>query len=161
MIDMFTNYQNLASSYIPNNLDNHLSTPCSYTKLNPCEMTKPYELYDAKGELEGYYWYYGNTINLDFTIDGEILDIHGNNTGNYIDASAYLLNKTATLTLYNFRMEAIYQESTSASSNIIFSLDKELSAKMLRGIYYCSLEVSDAQSHETIFNASDCKFLVK
>ena len=44
----------------------------SYTKLNPSEASKPYELYNAKGELEGYYWYYKNTLNLEFAIDGEL-----------------------------------------------------------------------------------------
>ena len=72
MIDMFTSYQNLSNYYIPNNLSKAFDKPQSYTKLDPREGSKPYELYNAKGELEGYYWYYGNMLNLEFCIDGEL-----------------------------------------------------------------------------------------
>lgn len=161
MIDMFTNYQNLSENYIPNNLSKNKTKPRSYTKLNPCEITKPYELYNAKNELEGYYWYYGNTINLEFDIDGEVLDINGNGTGEFVSAKDYLVDKIATLNIYNFRMNIIYSKTISAAETIHISIDKELSEKMVKGIYYCSLEISNNNSHETIFNAKDCKFLVK
>lgn len=161
MIDMFTNYQNLSENYIPNNLSQNKTKPYSYTKFNPCEITKPYELYNAKNELEGYYWYYGNTINLDFSIDGEVIDINGNGTGEYVSAKDYLADKIATINIYDFRMNVIYSKSISASENIIITIDPELSMKMVRGIYYCSLEVSNSKSHETIFDSTDCKFLVK
>ncbi len=161
MIDMFSNYQNLSDSYIPNNLSSNKCQPESYTKLNPCELTKPYELYDAKGELEGYYWYYGNSINLEFEIDGEVLDVNGNGTGEYVSAKDYLADKVATINIYDFRMNVIYSKSISASNNIIITIDPELSMRMVKGIYYCSLEVSNSKSHETIFDSTDCKFLVK
>ena len=161
MIDMFTNYQNLSEYYTPNNLAQHQTRPCSYTKLDPCEITKPYELYNAKNELEGYYWYYGNTINLDFSIDGEVLDIDGNGTGEYVSAKDYLADKVATINIYDFRMNVIYSKSIPAAENIIITIDPELSMRMVRGIYYCSLEVSNNKSHETIFDSTDCKFLVK
>ena len=61
MIDMFTNYKNISDYYIPNNLNAASSKPYSYTKLNSCEESKPYELYNSKGDLEGYYWYYGES----------------------------------------------------------------------------------------------------
>ena len=85
MIDMFTSYQNLSEYYIPNNLSKKLTSPKSYTKLDPNEKSKPYELYNAKGELEGYYWHEGDQLVLDFSIDGEvtvessaiIFDAHG------------------------------------------------------------------------------------
>lgn len=161
MIDMFTNYQNLSEYYIPNNLAQYQNKPGSYTKLDPCEITKPYELYNAKNELEGYYWYYGNTINLDFIIDGEVIDIDGNGTGEYVSAKEYLADKIATVNIYDFRMNVIYSKSISASENIIITIDPELSMRMVRGIYYCSLEISNSKSHETIFDSTDCKFLVK
>ena len=160
-MDMFTNYQNLSEYYIPNNLSQYQNKPCSYTKLNPCEITKPYELYNAKNELEGYYWYYGNIINLDFSIDGEVIDINGNGTGEYVSAKDYLADKTATVNIYDFRMNVIYSKSLPASENILITIDPELSSKMVKGIYYCSLEVSNSKSHETIFDSTDCKFLVK
>jgi hypothetical protein len=69
---MFTNYQNLSDYYIPNNLNKQIKTPQSYTKLERNKASKPYELYNIKNELEGYYWYEGEIFNLEFNIDGEI-----------------------------------------------------------------------------------------
>lgn len=69
---MFYNYQNIADNYMPNNLMNAFPTKHKDSKLNPLEASKPYEEYNAKGELEGYYWRYGETLNLEFNIDGEI-----------------------------------------------------------------------------------------
>lgn len=69
---MFLNYQDIANNYIPNNLISEFNTPKSYTKLDSNLASKPYECYNAKGELEGYFWMYGNTLNLEFNIDGEI-----------------------------------------------------------------------------------------
>ena len=70
MTDMFTNYQNLSEYYTPNNLAKYQQQPSSYTKFNSSNTTLPYELYNAKSELEGYFWNYGETITLDFSIDG-------------------------------------------------------------------------------------------
>ena len=69
---MFLNYQDIAANYTPNNLYKKFPQYSNASKLQPLDITKPYEEYDIKGNLIGYYWYYGNTINLDFTIDGEI-----------------------------------------------------------------------------------------
>ena len=103
MIDMFTNYQNLSDTYIPNNLSEHKCKPESYTKLSPIDTSKPYELYDAKGELEGYFWHYGETINLDFSITGEIILDDGSLSGDYIDAADFLKDKLYAVKLYDFR----------------------------------------------------------
>lgn len=70
MTDMFTNYQNLSEYYRPDNLSMAISTPVSYTKFDSSRITLPYELYNVKGELEGYTWNYGETVTLDFSIDG-------------------------------------------------------------------------------------------
>ena len=69
---MFSNYHNIADNYIPNNLVCSFPVGKSYTKLDPIQASKPYEEYNAKGELIGYYWHYGETLNLEFNIDGEI-----------------------------------------------------------------------------------------
>lgn len=161
MMDMFTNYQNLSDSYIPNNLSEHKCTPQSYTKLCPVENSKPYELYDAKGELEGYFWYYGDSINLDFSITGEVVLDDGSMSGQYIDASDFLKDKLYAIKLYDFRLNEIYTQVGQASSNIILNIDKELSNKLVKGIYYCSLEISNSTYCEKIFDSTDCKLLVK
>lgn len=69
---MFLNYQNIADNYMPNNLIKEFPQRLDRSKLNPVDASKPYEEYDAKGELTGYFWRYGETLNLEFNIDGEI-----------------------------------------------------------------------------------------
>lgn len=69
---MFLNYQTIADNYIPNNLITAFPHPHCISKLDPKEASKPFEEYDAKGELCGYFWRYGETLNLEFNIDGEV-----------------------------------------------------------------------------------------
>ena len=71
MANMFMNYQN-PSSQSPNNLYKAFPQVENVSKLYATEASKPYELLNFKGELEGYYWNYGDSINLEFNIDGEI-----------------------------------------------------------------------------------------
>lgn len=157
MIDMFTNYQNLNKDYIPNNLSQ--CTPKSYTsKLDPCEITKPYELYDAKGDLEGYYWYYGESIVLDFSIDGEITELEANG---YVSLEDYLKDKTASLKLYDFRGVAVFCSTIKAATQLVFSIDSEMSKKIVKGTYGCELAIFNNNVSHKIFNRNDCTFLVK
>lgn len=69
---MFLNYQNIADNYIPNNLINAFPQRMNVSKLDPLDASKPFEEYNAKGELIGYFWRQGETLNLEFVIDGEI-----------------------------------------------------------------------------------------
>ena len=69
---MFDSYETLNNNYVPQN--KKPIPPCSpqNSVLEPLRPRKPYEEINAKGELVGYYWYYGDTVNLDFTIEGEV-----------------------------------------------------------------------------------------
>lgn len=69
---MFLNYQNIADNYMPNNLINAFPHMLNSSKLDPLDASKPYEEYNSKGELTGYFWRQGETLNLEFNIDGEI-----------------------------------------------------------------------------------------
>lgn len=69
---MFLNYQNIAKNYVPNNLINAFPSKMNGSKLDPLDASKPFEEYNAKGELTGYFWRQGETLNLEFNIDGEI-----------------------------------------------------------------------------------------
>lgn len=214
---MFLNYHNIANNYQPNNLIK--SFPHSYeeSKLAPVEASKPFEEYNIKGELIGYFWRYGETLNLEFNIDGEItlesdaliykshgvgptentfakvgqraynlLDLtswtcvarvsankylweqdaeftYPNNGAKkvYISAEDYLKDKFIDVTLYNFRMEPIHTYTTSATASIIFPIDKDLSKTLVKGIYYCSVQVYNEEVSFNIFDSNDCKLLVK
>lgn len=215
---MFLNYHNIASNYTPNNLVCSFPVGKSYTKLDPVKTSKPYEEYNTKGELIGYFWHYGESINLEFNIDGEITvetdAIVLYNTGEvpneftkgkitqkayniadkkswtctsvienpltyiwtqdnefsynedgtrsiYIDATDYLKDKHIEITLYNFRMEKIYSKIFDGKSKVILQIDPELSKKLTKGIYYCSLSVFNETMNNSIFGASDCILSVR
>lgn len=211
---MFLNYQDIANNYVPNNIINEFDTPRSYTKLNPMEKSKPYELYNAKNELEGYFWNQGDSLNLEFNIDGEITvesdaiilyafgqtpfstkgkigqrayniaDLRswtcvGVSTSCvwvqdseftypenglksiYLSAEDYLKNKNIVVRLYNFRFEQIHEKTFSGEPKIIFTITKELSETLKKGIYYCSLTCVSDETCQTIFGPEDCKLLVK
>lgn len=211
---MFLNYQNIANNY-PNNLV--CSFPCvgkSYTKLDPVKASKPYEEYNSKGELIGYFWRYGETLNLEFNIDGEItvednaivltskdavpspntgalglraynvydkrswtctaiskgefvwtidevFSYPENGTSVYVTASDYMEDKHVEVCIYNFRMEPIHKEVFSGTTQVILRITKDLSEKLTRGIYYCSLRVFDEHINMPLFDSNDCTLLVK
>lgn len=218
IVGMFKNYRDIAANYVPNNLVCSFNTPKSYTKLDPIQASKPYEEYNTKGELIGYSWYQGETLNLEFNIDGEIVvesdaiifaaiaeiptittkgyvgqraynvvdmrswtcvvsdesmgyaweedpefehDLENAAKKIYISAADYLSDKKLELRLLNFRFEPIHTQMFAGSSRIIFNIDKELSAKLLKGIYYCSLTVIGDSVRTPVFEARDCTLLVK
>lgn len=70
--NMFDNYDNLSNEYIPNNLSYNYPIKKCPSKLKPCKPSIPFEERNAQGELIGYYWHEGDTVNLRFEINGEI-----------------------------------------------------------------------------------------
>lgn len=211
---MFLNYKDIANNYVPNNLVCSFPVGKSYTKLDPVQASRPYEEYNAKGELIGYFWRYGETLNLEFNIDGEITvetdaivltakgEVPSESVGNinqrvynvvdqkswtctaiendkrtwtidddfnypeqgasvYIAADDYLKDKQIEVTLYNFRMEPIHSQVFTGQTRIIFPVTPELSKKLLKGIYYCSLVVFNDTVNLPIFSSNDCTLLVK
>lgn len=213
---MFTNYgtHNIVK---PNNVSCRFPTDIHSSKLNPVAAGKPYEEYNTKNELIGYFWRQGETLNLEFLIDGEItiehdaivVDVRGssptvNTVGHigqkfyniaeltswtctsvvdntryvwtmdteftypegglqhvYFSAKQYLEGRNAEITIYNFRMEPIYTAILPAQPVVILPIDKELSSKLVRGIYYCSLKITDSSTCFTIFDVNDCILNVK
>lgn len=213
---MFLNYQNVSPNYTPNNLSKAFHSENVTSSLDPIEASKPYESYDAKGNLEGYFWRYGDTIKLEFNLDGEITiendaivcyvegiyptpQIEGRvgqqfynlkdlvsytcvgvqsglyqwqkdseftyplESGNsvYFDATDYLADKTIEISILNFRLEPIVTQRFTGSSRVVFTIDKELSKQLVKGIYYCSVSLINDASTLVVFNSTDCKLLVK
>ena len=213
-LGMFLNYQNIAKNYTPNNLVCSFPVEKSYTKLDPKSVSKPFEEYDAHGQLIGYSWNQGETLNLEFNIDGEIgieknavvmsnigqtpsetsaflnqraynvVDLRSwtctniqdgkfvwtedkeftyDDTGTpvFITASKYLEDKQVSVTLYNFRREPIYTTTFPGNTRVVLAIDKDLSARMMKGIYYCSLTVFNDNINTPVFLPSDCVLLVR
>lgn len=214
-MNMFLNYQNVPDTYIPNNMRQCRRTGKSYTKLEPVNSSKPYEAYDIKGNLIGYFWHQGETVNLEFNIDGEvtvesdaiILTTHGqipdatqgalyqraynivdlrswtctsivgdnhiwsedaeflydetSTRSVYVSAADYLKDKYIDVTIYNFRHEPVHKFQFTGSPKVVANINTELSSKIKKGIYYCSLTVFNDVVNLPIFTNTDCVLLVK
>lgn len=216
---MFTNYQTeLLNVYQPNNLMNSFHTPVNNSKLAPIDASKPYEEYNAKGQHVGYFWRQGETLNLEFCLEGEITiecdaflsstkgeepgTLTARRTGQkyyniadmrswycyfkgnttvwvedtefsypetgsdlkhiYMPVTEYLKDKSILVTLFNFRMEPIHSwYPTVTDSKIVCAIDKELSASLQKGVYYCSVVVENVMVRFTLFDTNDCILLVK
>lgn len=189
---MFTNYESIADNYIPNNMRS--SCPPKEEVLQPCGSNKPYTDYDSNGKVQGYWWYYGDTVTLDFNITGEVtfenseesneeikvdedkLNIEPKQDGGYILASDFFKDKKVIIQLYNFRQEEMiidkqllqkvyeYEDliiNEDNSVSVLFQIDKTISSKLLRGVYYISLKVISDDIQETLFNTSSAIFTVK
>lgn len=215
---LFDTYDTLPDNYIPNNRP---VKKCCNSKFDPCFPTKPYEQYNAEGELIGYWWNYKDILNLEFNITGNITvesnaiiytvtgeapleDTEGEidqkayniidlrswtctdiiqeeetvsyiwtedeeftypedgETNIYMSAADFLVDKQITVQLYNFRMEQIAIKTFAGNSRIIFPIDKELSEKMVKSNYYCTLTVWSGQDlNKTILSQEDCILTVK
>ena len=70
-------------------------------------------------------------------------------------------DKHVNITIYNFRMEPIHTEVFDGTSTVTLKVTKELSEKLVKGIYYCSLTVFDDTINLPIFSNKDCTLLVK
>lgn len=161
MNSMFDNYQNISDMYIPSNRPTCPPPEKCCPNLDPCKPTRPYYAdYDVEGNLVGYWWYYGNTFDLEFNIEGEYTF---EETLQWVPANDFMKGKMVTMNLYNFRREIIYTEVVKAdSSKVIFPVNQELSNKLVRGIYYCSLNVSDDTGFDqTVLQMEDCVLNVK
>lgn len=156
---MFDNYDNLYQNNVPCNVRPNTQQPSiPETKLDPIKTKMPYEDYNVKGELIGYWWHYGDTINLEFNIEGEMV-VEGENV--WVDATDYLVDKEIIVTLYNFRHEIITQKRFNGSTTVIFPIDRELSKQLVKGVYYASLSISKNDLNDTLFYMEDCVLTVK
>ena len=146
MTDMFTGYDNLSSQYTPSNLNPPFEKP---KPIVSNVINKPFEQYDEFGNLIGYWWYYGDTRNLEFDIYGEMVV---NEEDIYVDASDFLEDKEIIVTIYNFRKEPIATQLFEGKTKIIFPINQTLSLEMVKGVYYCSLTVQNKNEYKQSFN---------
>lgn len=134
--------------------------PCVPSTLQPAKPKMPFESYNAKGELDGYWWYQGDTMTLEFNITGEVV-IEGDEM--YVPAEEFLKDKKILFTLYNFRREEILTKEYEGSTKIVFDIDYKLTRELSKGTYYCSLQVYDINElfAKTIYAQQDCTLTIK
>jgi hypothetical protein len=210
-MNQFANYEQLSKGYVPNNVND-------FYKFEEV-VNKPYTMCNDNGDVIGYYWHYGDTVNLQFDIYGEVtvsndaillngenvvpnentmghinqlaynitdskcwkcvgIDVDNNtyiweevewtmpnNLGKsiYVSADKYVQNKMMLLKLYNFRYEEIYSQEFESSNVVNFTIDSELSNRLLKGVYYLTLTLldSDSVTYMPIIKDRDCQLLVK
>ena len=129
--------------------DNIYNTDISSSQVCNMKTGKmPYETYDSKGILTGCYWYYGDTVELNFIISGEVTaeEVVVNNEevlyDKYAEIEEYLSDKNARICIYNsLRYEKVLETVLSASREIKLIIDEETSKKLLRGSYYLTLTI--------------------
>ena len=137
--------------------DNIYNTDISSSQV--CNMKTgrlPYEVYDEVGNLTGYYWHYGDTVELNFIIDdGEVTADEAIVNGEeqkekYLELVDYLSDKNARICIYSdLRYRPVLETVLSASTNIKLIIDEETSKKLLRGTYYLTLTIF--KDNESIF----------
>lgn len=218
-MSMFSNYDDLQDNYTPNNIQPVPQPPC-LSNLDPFSINKPFEERNEKGELIGYWWNYGDTVNLEFHVEGNViieddailytayndgpsistvgkigqkaynvvelkswtctlirntsikeyvwtLDTQFENpaVGDrniYIGVGDYIKDKQVTVKLYNFRMEEVAMQTFAGNPDITFSIDKELSSKLVKGNYYCTFTVWDVSGRvNTILSQDTLSLTVK
>ena len=149
-MSMFNNYKNIPNDYIPNNIK-----PPEYYHPAP---KYPLEEYNAKGELIGYSWHYGDTVVLEFCTSGEV--IYDNY---YEDAETYLKGKTFRLDLFDFRYENVYSDKLSAETTVKFHIDAQTSDRLFRGVYRCTLTLIDDKTNleYTLVDKDSCVFMIE
>ena len=67
---MFNSFSNIDSSYTPNNFSPKYPSMSREEKIQSINPNKPYEVIGRDGILKGYFWYYGNSVDLTFDITG-------------------------------------------------------------------------------------------
>lgn len=149
---------NYTTDTLPDNNDvKYPETPCA-TPFQTIS-NKPYINYDGFGKQIGYFWYYGDLIDLNFDITGNIV-YEDNST--YQEAAEFLKDKKLVLTLYTYNYQKLTEQIIDGAVDATFTIDAELSQKMVPGIYYCSLKIiQDTTTIYTLFGPSSCVLQVR
>ena len=134
MASIFDNYDNLKEQYIPSNMNNEPCPPKANPFLNPAVPKQPYCEYNAEGNVVGYWWPYGNTVNLEFDLDGYVT-IDGSDV--YVDVRDFIKDKQIKIQIYNFRHEIIDTKLYDGKDyqSITYSRAPEVD-KRTHGVYY-------------------------
>ena len=193
MQNMFTNYEDLSSVYVPNNEKAELEN----NKV--INLSLPKKEYDHSGKFVGYSWNYGETLTIPYSAnkviyveeDALVYDISGvspsiSTIGTFgqkayntadrkswvcktLDSSKYIWeeqdeftypengkkpisikfiqdvsDKFIEFSINNFRRENIYSITIPCAQEVPLIIDRDLSNKLIDGIYYCTLAIIGA-----------------
>lgn len=161
-------------------LNKYYNIPTSYDiytyetiNLNWDKIKKPLEEYNAKGEMIGYSWYYGDEIVLEFETTGTV--DYATNTYDssddsfestfgdfYEDVETYLSKGVLKLELFDFRREKVFEQTLPGSSDVKFLLTEKSSERLFRGVYRCKLTfIGEQCAVQTLINPEDYIIMIK
>lgn len=160
---MFDSFNNIKTTYQVNPYAPQYPPQKIPTQIIQNNPNKPYEVVDARGVLTGYFWYYGNSVDLTWDIVGEVTTTQDN----YVDVVDMVKYLIITATIYDWKMCKVEEvkliptiEDNKVS--VTLSINGELSQKLVKGVYEISLTASNAQGYnETLFDTGVCKFEVR
>ena len=101
---MFDNYNNINTTFTPNPFAPQYPPQKQQQQIVQNNPNKPYEIIDARGNLTGYFWYYGNSIDLVWDIIGETTMA---STNNYVNVADIIKYQIITATIYDWRNKKI------------------------------------------------------
>ena len=146
-------------------------------QIQEVNINKPYEVRGSDGSLKGYFWYYGNSVDLIFNVSGQIT---ATQTETYLTVNQILRDLSLKCIVYNFRHEKVLEFSNAIDAQnklitemnpnewetkgalVTMSLSQELSQKLIKGSYYIELIASHPSGYcETLFDSNSCVFEVR
>lgn len=171
---MFNKYYNIPTSY---DIYTYETINLDWNKIK-----KPLEEYNAKNELIGYSWYYGDEIVLEFETTGtvdyatDIYDSSYNPSDDssdehsvrnvfgdfYEDVEDYLSKGILKLELYDFRREKVFEQCLPGSSDVKFLITAKSSERLFKGVYRCKLTfIGEQCAIQTLINPEDYIIMIK
>lgn len=144
MTEMFKSFDELPSDYIPNNRP--ILRPIKPIVNKTHSLSAMWPLYNAKGEIMGAEWNYGDAFDLPFEVrgniisdDGELLDLEEYFTGKTlkVDILDHFFNDYKTFTL-NCSAK-LYQEKLI----LLLEFTEEVSKAIPKGTYHIRLTLDD------------------
>lgn len=170
MKSMFSNFTNFDTTYQQNPFQPNYPQAQNNSNIQQVNVNKPFEILNDDGSIKGYFWYFGNSVNLEFDIDGEVILL---NQDQYITIEDILSTLELNMYIYDFRMEPILHFSNNiGSANLLYvnaqektvtaEITHELSQKLIKGKYYIELVANHKVGYnETLFSANTCVFEVR
>lgn len=166
MMDLFSS--NISTTY-----PTTYGTTKNESKLDVVNVNKPFEIKDKLGNIDGYFWYQGNSVDLVFNLDGYV--ILGGNKYNSIgevigalDFEAKILdhrNNTVmkfTNSPYDVNKLVVSVSEDVEKCSVTLTLTSDKSSQIAKGRYRIELTASlGYEYHETVFPADTCIFEVR
>lgn len=137
---LFTNYDNTPSNFVASNSNTY--------KLNNNIPKKPLAEYNAKGELIGYSWNYGDEVTLEFTTNGVVTSDDNTTPLSYNLPYGYFTGKKMKLQIFDANYNEVYTKTKTALQQVYFNITKDFyTKKLFRGIYRLKLTLLDTTNN--------------